>query len=254
MKSKKNIIELHEVRKQFEPNGRWVSDGINLKVKEGTTTCIIGASGEGKSVLLKQIIGLMKPTSGNIFLDGVDITKLAPEELELVYRKCSYVFQFAALLDSLTIFENVGLSLLEAGKTAEEIRPLVIEKLREVNLKEDILEKYPSEISGGMRKRVGIARALISNPKIILYDEPTSGLDPITTHVVHELMYNTHKKFNITAVVISHDVAIFKYVDNVAFLYQGKIEYCGDSKDIWESKDPYVYQFIRGLPEGPLTN
>lgn len=249
----KEMIELIELKKKFDASGRWVSDGINLIVPEGTTTVIIGASGEGKSVLLKQVMGLVKPTSGKIILDKIDITDLSEEELKPIYKKCAYVFQFAALLDSLTIFENIGLTLLEENiKEREEIKSLVIEKLLEVNLKEDILNKYPSEISGGMRKRVGIARALITNPKILLYDEPTSGLDPITTKVVHKLMKDTHKKFNITSIVISHDVDIFNYVDNVAFLYQGRIAYYGDSSTIWDSDNPYVYQFIRGLPSGPL--
>ena len=242
-----------DLRKQFEPKGRWVSDGININIEEGASLCLIGASGEGKSVLLKQIIGLIQPTSGSIIIDGQETINLEEEERFKLFKKCGYVFQFAALLDSLTIFENVGFSLLEEGKTKEEIKNNVIEKLKEVNLNEDVLEKYPSEISGGMRKRVGVARALINDPKILLYDEPTSGLDPITTRVVHELMHSTQKKFNITSIVISHDIDVFKYVDYVAFLYKGKVEYFGSSKTIWEADNPYVYQFIRGLSKGPLT-
>ena len=246
------MIKLVEVRKRFGDTQRWVTDGIDLVLPDGETTCIIGQSGEGKSVLLKQIIGLIKPTSGSIFIDGEDVTKMSDKELNKLFKKCGYVFQFAALLDSLTVFENVGLALLESSVPAGDVLAIVKEKLALVNLKPDILYKYPSELSGGMKKRVGLARTLISNPSIILYDEPTTGLDPITARVVHELMYNTQKRFNITSIIISHDVEIFKYVDNVALLHKGKIRFFGPAKTIWESTNPYIYQFIRGLPEGPI--
>jgi phospholipid/cholesterol/gamma-HCH transport system ATP-binding protein len=244
------MIKIVNLTKVF--NKQVVTNGLNLEIPSGKVTCIIGRSGEGKSVLLKQIIGLIKPTSGNIYIDGVDITALSEREHEKVYEQCGYVFQFAALLDSLTIFENVGITLLENGKTAEEVRPIVIKKLAEVNLTPDILDKYPSELSGGMRKRVGLARTLIRDPKIILYDEPTTGLDPITSRVVHELMASMQERFNLTSIVISHDLEIFKYVDYIALLHEGKIRYFGDAKTIWESTNPYIYQFIRGLPEGPI--
>ncbi len=169
-----------------------------------------------------------------------------------MFKKCGYVFQFAALLDSLNVFENVGITLLENGEPEEKVLPIVKEKLALVNLKEDILFKYPSELSGGMKKRVGFARTLISNPSIILYDEPTTGLDPITSRIVHELMFDMQRKLNITSVVISHDLEIFKYVDNVALLHEGQIQYFGPAKTIWECDNPYIYQFIRGLSEGPI--
>lgn len=245
------MIQLINLRKRF--GDKWVTKGINLTIPSGQMTCIIGRSGEGKSVLLKQIIGLIRPTSGQILIDGNDITKLRSFELqEKVFKKCGYVFQFAALLDSLNVFENVGITLLENGEPEEKVLPIVKEKLALVNLKEDILFKYPSELSGGMKKRVGFARTLISNPSIILYDEPTTGLDPITARIVHELMFDMQRKLNITSVVISHDLEIFKYVDNVALLHEGQIQYFGPAKTIWECDNPYVYQFIRGLPEGPI--
>ncbi len=244
------MIKIENLIKVF--NKQVVTNGLNLEIPEGKITCIIGRSGEGKSVLLKQIIGLIKPTSGRIYIDGVEITQLSASEHEKVYEKCGYVFQFAALLDSLTIFENVGISLLENGKPEEEVRPIVIKKLAEVNLNQDILDKYPSELSGGMRKRVGLARTLIRNPKIILYDEPTTGLDPITSRVVHELMASMQERFKLTSIVVSHDLEIFKYVDYIALLHEGQIRYFGDAKTIWESTNPYIYQFIRGLPEGPI--
>lgn len=247
-----SMIRLIEVRKRFGDDQRWVTDGINLDIPDGQMTCIIGQSGEGKSVLLKQIIGLIKPTSGSVIIDEQDVSKMTDRDLQVFFRKCGYVFQFAALLDSLNVFENIGLSLLEKGIPVSQVLPIVKEKLSLVNLKQDVLYKYPSELSGGMKKRVGLARTLVSNPSIILYDEPTTGLDPITSRVVHELMHNMQKQLNITSVIISHDVEIFKYVDNVALLHRGKIRFFGPAKTIWESTNPYIYQFIRGLAEGPI--
>lgn len=249
MKTKIKIIDL---KKRFTEDGRWISDGLNLDIPEGKTTCIIGQSGEGKSVLLKEIIGLITPTSGQVLVDGIDTVNLSAKDREENFKKFGYVFQFAALLDSLTVFENVGIVELEEGQDPQEVRKKVIEKLALVNLSEDIIDRYPSELSGGMKKRVGLARTLMSNPEIILYDEPTTGLDPITTRVIHELIADMQKKLSLTTVIISHDVEVFKYVDKVALLYQGKIIVDVDADTIWESQDPYIYQFIRGLIEGPI--
>lgn len=246
------MIKLIDVRKRFADDQRWVLDGVDLDIPPGEMTCIIGQSGEGKSILLKQIIGLIKPTSGTIIIDEQTVTTMTERELRGLFHKCGYVFQFAALLDSLTVFENIGLSLLEGGVSPAKVLPIVKEKMALVNLKADILDKYPSELSGGMKKRVGLARTLVSNPSIILYDEPTTGLDPITARVVHELMYDMQKRLSITSVIISHDVEIFKYVDNIALLHRGKIRFFGPAKTIWESTNPYIYQFIRGLAEGPI--
>lgn len=245
------MIQIIDLKKKF--GDRWVTNGVNLAIPEGQMTCIIGRSGEGKSVLLKQIIGLIKPTSGTIIIDGVTTTQLKGKQLQELFIKCGYVFQFAALLDSLTIFENVALPLSEHGMPLEKIIPLVEEKLALVNLGCDILNKYPSELSGGMRKRVGIARMLLNNPKIVLYDEPTTGLDPINTRIVHELMYTMQKNLGVTSLVISHDIEIFKYVDNVALLHEGQIKFFGKAEDLWQSDNPYIYQFIRGLPQGPIA-
>jgi ABC-type transport system involved in resistance to organic solvents, ATPase component len=244
------MIQLIHLKKTF--GERYITNDISLTIPEGQMTCIIGRSGEGKSVLLKQIIGLIPPTSGSVIIDGVDITQLSESEMEKTFQKCGYVFQFAALLDSLNVFENVGITLLEHGMSPEKVLPMVKEKLGLVNLTEEVLYKYPSELSGGMRKRVGLARTLVTNPSIILYDEPTTGLDPITSRIVHELMYEMQKKLSLTSIVISHDVEIFKYVDNVALLHEGTIKFFGSAKTIWESDNPYIYQFIRGLSEGPI--
>lgn len=244
------MIQLVNLKKNF--GNRWVTNGIDLTIPKGKITCIIGRSGEGKSVLLKQMIGLIKPTSGQVIIDGIDITQLNEKEMEPIFKKCGYVFQFAALLDSLNVLENVGLTLRENGVKKSVVLPIVQEKLALVNLQPDILYKYPSELSGGMRKRVGLARTLVSNPSIILYDEPTTGLDPITSRVVHELMFDMQKRLGVTSIVISHDVEIFKYVDYVALLYEGQIRYFGEANSIWQSDNPYIYQFIRGLTEGPI--
>ncbi len=244
------MITITNLRKKFHRN--WVLKGVNLTIPKGKMTCIVGRSGEGKSVLLKNIMGLMKPNSGTIEIDGKNPATLSESERKELYKKCGYVFQFAALLDSLTIFENVGLTLLEHGMPEEEVLPIVKEKLSLVSLGHEILYKYPSDLSGGMRKRVGIARTLVTNPSIILYDEPTTGLDPITAHIIHNLMKSMQKQFEVTSVIISHDTEVFKYVDYVALLHEGKIQFFGDAKTIWESDNPYIYQFIRGLTDGPI--
>ena len=247
------MIILKDLKKRFSEDGPFITDGVNLEIPSGKMTCIIGRSGEGKSVLLKQIIGLIRPTSGQVIIDDMDITKLSDKELTKVFKKMGYVFQFAALLDSLNVLENVGLPLLEKGMALKEVEVIVRQKLALVDLSADeTLHKYPSELSGGMKKRVGLARTLVTDPEIILYDEPTTGLDPITTRIIHELMASMQKKLKITSVVVSHDLEIFKYVDKVALLEDRKIQYFGDAATIWESNNPYVHQFIHGLSEGPI--
>lgn len=244
------MIRLVDLKKKF--GTRWVTDGVYLDIPEGKMTVIVGRSGEGKSVLLKQIIGLIEPTSGAVYVGDVNITELSKKDREAVFKEFGYVFQFAALLDSLNIFQNIGIKLLEEGVSEKDVAPLVNHQLALVNLSPDVLQKFPSELSGGMRKRVGLARTLMTQPKIILYDEPTTGLDPITSRVIHELMFSMQQQLNITSIIISHDVEIFKYADYVALLNGGKIQFFGEAKTIWESDNPYIYQFIRGLPEGPI--
>jgi len=244
------MIKLVNLKKKF--GDKWVSNGVNLTIPDHQMTVIIGRSGEGKSVLLKQMIGLLEPTEGQVLIDDVDIAHVNEEKLDIYYKQFGYVFQFAALLDSLNVYENIGITLLEHGESKDTVLPIVEDKLKLVNLTLDNLYKYPSELSGGMRKRVGLARTLVTNPKIILYDEPTTGLDPITSRVIHELMFDMQKRLNLTSVVVSHDVEIFKYADNVALLHEGQIKFFGDAKTIWESQNPYIYQFIRGLADGPI--
>jgi phospholipid/cholesterol/gamma-HCH transport system ATP-binding protein len=244
------MIKLIDLYKSF--GDKAITKGLELTVQDGEFLAIIGRSGEGKSVLLKQMIGLIQPDSGSVIIDNEDITKFSRKKRQDIFHKCGYVFQFAALLDSLNVLENVGITLLEDSADIETVRPLVIEKLKSVGLAEDVLDKFPDELSGGMKKRVGLARTLMLSPKILIYDEPTTGLDPITVRLIHELIQKTHTEQKLTSIVISHDVEVFKYATSVAMLHEGKIVYKGPSKTIWECDNPYIYQFIRGLPEGPI--
>jgi len=246
------IISLKKVCKAF--GSKRISRNLDLDVKQGEFLAIIGRSGEGKSVLLKQMIGLIKPDSGTVIVNGIDITKAeTEEERNKVFDVCGYVFQFAALLDSLNVFENIGITLLEQGVPAKKVLPLVKKKIEAVGLRKDVIFKAPSELSGGMKKRVGLARTLMRDPQVLIYDEPTTGLDPVSVRMIHELMKKTHLENNATTVVISHDPEIFKYADRVAMLHEGQILYSCDAATIWENKHPYIYQFIRGLEEGPIT-
>lgn len=246
------MIELINLKKSF--GAKIVTQDLSLKVETGEFLAIIGRSGEGKSVLLKQIIGLIEPDGGEIIINGLQLSKLHGRDKNKIFKECGYVFQFAALLDSLSVFENIALYHLENGVSIKDVRPLVIEKVKSVGLSVDILERFPDELSGGMKKRVGLARTLMMTPKILIYDEPTTGLDPITTRLIHELMKDTHLKFNTTTIVISHDVEIFKYASHVAMLHEGKIIFKGEAASIWDCQDPHIYQFIRGLAEGPIKH
>ncbi len=246
------IVQLINLFKAF--GSKVISKDLNLSVMEGEFLAIIGRSGEGKSVLLKQMIGLIKPDSGTVIVDGVDLTAIKdPRDQDKVFKSCGYVFQFAALLDSLTVFENVGITLLEQGISPKEVLPQVRDKLVTVGLDPAIVNRYPSELSGGMKKRVGLARTLMRSPKILIYDEPTTGLDPISVRMIHELMRTTHDANKTTTIVISHDPDVFNYADRVAMLHEGRILYIGNAKTIWEEKNPYIHQFIRGLSKGPIT-
>jgi phospholipid/cholesterol/gamma-HCH transport system ATP-binding protein len=248
------MIRIIDLKKQFPHSAHFITDGVNLDIPTGMSLCIIGLSGEGKSVLLKQIAGLIKPTAGKIILNNLDITALEGDDIQYIYDVCGYVFQFAALIDSLNIFDNIALPLIEKKVLSEEeIEETVYDLLEKVNLDKSILHKFPGNISGGMKKRVGLARTLTLNPSIILYDEPTSGLDPINTRIIHELMKKMQIERKITSIVVSHDLDIFNYVDLVAFLYKGKIHYCGPAHTIKEIEDPFIKQFIAGLSQGPIT-
>lgn len=246
------MIEIIALKKSF--GLKEVTKDLSLQINTGEFLAIIGRSGEGKSVLLKQIVGLINSDSGDIIINGLHLSAQQGKDRQKIFKECGYVFQFAALLDSISVFENIALYHLENGISAKEMRPLVVKKVKSVGLSVDVLDKFPDELSGGMKKRVGLARTLMMTPKILIYDEPTTGLDPITTRLIHELMKDTHIKFNTTTIVISHDIEIFKYATHVAMLHEGKIIFKGDAATIWESTDPYIHQFIRGLAEGPIQH
>lgn len=238
------IIQVKGVHKKFGDN--YVLQGIDLDIAHGTTQVILGGSGSGKSVLMKHIIGLLKPDEGQVIVDGEDIVPMPEQELARVRKKFGMVFQGAALFDSMTVYENVAFPLREHNKRAKEsdVRKLVHEKLAIVGLK-DIDDRFPDELSGGMRKRVGLARAIILEPKIVLYDEPTTGLDPITTDYVDEMILDAKKQLGVTSVVISHDIAsAFKVADQIAFLYQGKLVAKGPPKEMRTAEHPKVREFL----------
>ncbi len=220
--------------------------GIDLTCSAGETNVVIGGSGAGKTTLLRHLIGLEKPTSGRVEVDGEDIAPMSEFELNRVRRKFGMVFQYAALLDSLSVYENVAFPLREHTKKREsEIRRLVLEKLEMLGLSPRVLPLSPAEISGGMRKRVGLARALMLDPKIIVYDEPTSGLDPLTTRTVDEMIEQARRQFGVTNVVISHDMAsTFRIAHRVHVLIRGRIVQSGAPQELVRSDDPAVREFI----------
>ncbi|MFH1148171.1 MAG: ABC transporter ATP-binding protein [Pseudomonadota bacterium] len=241
------MIKLVDIHKSF--NGLKVLDGLSLDINIGEITVIIGRSGGGKSVLLKHIIGLIRPDSGHIFLDDVDIVTLREKDLFKVRRRFGMLFQDGALFDSMTVGENVAFPLVEHTKLSRiEIAEIVAKKLADVRLS-GIEDKYPSELSGGMRKRVGLARAIALDPEIILFDEPTTGLDPVTTAAIDELILDIKTRLNLTCIVISHDIkSTFKIAGKIAMLYQGKIMEEGSPEAFSDSSNPVVRSFIEGLP------
>jgi len=245
------MISLRNLHKSF--GSQKVLDGLDLDIPDGKITAIIGPSGEGKSVLLKHLIGLLEPDSGMVEVDGESILNLRRSELNRIREKFGMLFQNVALFDSMTVFENVAFPLQEkTSLSKEEIRNRVLAALEDVGLK-NIENKFPDELSGGMKKRVGMARAVVLNPKIILFDEPTTGLDPIIKRAIHQLIKDTHAKFGFTAVIVSHEIPdIFDVAQNVAMLFRGKILQHGTPDDIINSTDPAIRQFISGSLDGPI--
>lgn len=243
-----DIINLH---KSF--NQKQVLCGVNLHVERGETMVVIGGSGSGKSVLIKHVIGLLVPDEGSVVVDGVDIARLSEHDRNEFRKKFGMLFQGAALFDSLTVWENVGFGLMQhRGLPKEKIREIARNKLEMVGLKgvEDLM---PSELSGGMRKRVGLARAIAMEPEIILYDEPTTGLDPIMADAINDLIVEMKKKLHVTAIAITHDmVSAYKIGDRIAMLYEGKILEVGTPGEIRKSENPVVHQFITGSSVGPI--
>ena len=245
------MIILEGLSKSF--NGVKVLDNLNIEFGDKQITVVIGRSGGGKSVMLKHIIGLMKPDSGKVLIGGIDINALKKKELNEIRKKFGMVFQDGALLDSLTVFENTAFPLRRHLKLSEkEIKDRVFSVLEDVGLKGQD-KKMPSEISGGMRKRVGVARALILNPEIMLFDEPTTGLDSVMSDVINNLIISMHNKFKFTGIIISHDISgAFKTGDIIAMLYDGRIIESGTPEEFKNSANPVVKQFITGSMEGPI--
>jgi len=237
------MIQMMDVRKSF--GAQEVLRGVNLSIFEGKTTVIVGESGQGKSLIIKHILGLMKPTSGKILVEGKDINTISRKELKEIRADFGVLFQHAALFDSMTVFENVALPLRERTKASEaEIRNKVAEMLALMDL-DGSGEKYPAQISGGMRKRVGLARALVLNPKIVFFDEPTTGLDIAKSNEIYRVFFRTQTKLGYTSVIVSHDVPkIFKLADYVALLYNGVIQDCISPEDFQTSENPVIREFV----------
>ncbi len=233
--------------------GKWVHKDVNLEILRGETMLVIGGSGSGKSVLFKNIVGLLKPNDGSIRIDGVDITKISDRQMDQVRKKFGVLFQGAALFDSLSVQENVAFALKrETDLSDKAIQDIVRDKLGQVGLF-GVEEMMPSDLSGGMQKRVGLARAIAMNPEIILYDEPTTGLDPITADVINDLILQLQEELKVTSLVVTHDmVSAFKVGDRMALLNDGRIIAVGTPDEMRESEDPYVRQFITGTSEGPM--
>ncbi|MBI3324999.1 MAG: ABC transporter ATP-binding protein [Candidatus Omnitrophica bacterium] len=245
------MIEIKDLVKSFGEH--LVLNRVKLTIKTGETMVIIGRSGGGKSVLLKHIIGLMKPDSGAVLIDDVDITHLSGRPLDEIRKKFGMLFQGAALFDSMSVEENVGFALREhADMDPQSIRKRVQECLALVGL-QGIEELHPAELSGGMRKRVGLARAVAMNPEIILYDEPTTGVDPIMGDVINELIIALRDRLKVTSVMVTHDMrSAYKVADRIAMLYNGAIIEVGTPDEIKKSASPVVQQFIQGLGTGPI--
>ena len=246
------MIRLVDIHKSFGEN--LVLRGVNLSIKKGESVVVIGGSGSGKSVLLKHIIGLLIPDKGKVFIDSTELSSLSEDGLNEIRKKFGMLFQSSALFDSMKVWENVGFGLKRhTGMSDRDIKEVAVEKLRMVGLV-GVENVMPSELSGGMRKRVGLARAIAMEPEIILYDEPTTGLDPIMADAINELILEMRERLNITSVAITHDMtSAYKIADTIAMLYNGLIIASGSSDEIKGTSDPFVRQFIEGRAVGPIT-
>jgi len=245
------VIEFKGIRKAFGP--KHVLKGIDLTIPTGEVFFLIGSSGAGKSVLIKHLIGLLKPDAGSIILDGHDVSTLAGEDLYRVRKLCAMVFQHATLFDSMTCAENVALPLRKHhGLSTREALAQALPRLAQVHMA-DYADRYPGELGDGMRKRVAIARALTVDPRYVLFDEPTTSLDPVSARRVDRLIRELSDKLGVTSIVVSHDLAsIFSIADRVAMLYQGNLRMVGTPAEFRVAADPIVRQFVEGRAEGPM--
>lgn len=247
-------IRLSGVRKTFAGGKKVVLDHVDLEVGHGESVVIIGGSGTGKSVTIKCMLGLLKPDSGSITIDGKEVTTMSASDREDINRQVGMLFQAAALFDSLPVWENVAFGLLARKQcTRADARDIAVEKLRLVGLAPDVLDLSPAELSGGMQKRVGLARAIATDPEIIFFDEPTTGLDPIMADVINNLIVHVNQTVGATAVTITHDMASARKIgDRIAMLYDGRIIWAGPTDAIDHSDNAYVDQFIHGRADGPI--
>ncbi len=245
------IISIRDLYKRFGPQE--VLTGVDLDIASCESLVILGRSGCGKSVLLKHVTGLISPDHGAIMFQGEDITRFSRGKLFDMRKHFGMLFQGAALFDSMTVGENVGLPLVKHGdKSNEEIREIVLEKLKLIGLT-DVFDSYPSELSGGMKKRVGLARAIVMEPQVVLYDEPTTGLDPIMADVINNLIRDLQHELDITSVIVTHDInSAYRTGDRMTMLHEGKIIYSGTPEEIKETDNEIVRQFIEGRAEGPV--
>ncbi len=245
------MIEIRGLKKRL--GTRQVLDGVDLDIKTGETLVVLGPSGTGKSVLLKHIVGLMDADAGSIQVDGEEIVGRRESELNVVRRRFGMLFQGSALFDSMSVGENVAFALRQHKRwTEEQITQRVAERLEWVGLK-NIENSKPSSLSGGMRKRVGLARAIVMDPQFMLYDEPTTGLDPITADVIDLLIRNLQERLNVTSLVVTHDLgSAFKVANRMAMLYQGKVVFSGTADEARHTDNPYLKQFMDGSSDGPI--
>jgi phospholipid/cholesterol/gamma-HCH transport system ATP-binding protein len=239
-----DIVVIQDVHKSF--GQAEVLKGVSMVCRRGETTCVVGGSGAGKTTLLRLIVALEKPESGKIFIDGEDIVPMGERELNEVRKKCGMVYQYAALLDSISVLDNVAFPLVEHTKLRRsEIRQRVLAKLQALGLDESVLDKFPAQLSGGMRKRVGVARALMLDPPILVYDEPTSGLDPLTSRTVDDMIDETRGRFGVTSIVITHDIAsCFRIADQVLLLERGRIVADGTPAELARGASEEARNFI----------
>lgn len=246
------LLELKEVHKSFGP--KQVLKGVNLDVAPGKSLVVLGGSGSGKSVMLKNALGLMTPNAGQILFDGDDVTHDQGKTREAMRARIGMLFQSAALFDSLTVWENIAFRLLNSdGLKRKDAKERAIETLKQVRLGSDVADLTPAEISGGMQKRVGLARAIVSKPELIFFDEPTTGLDPITADAINDLIVEQTKALGAAAISITHDMASArKIADEIAMLFEGKIIWRGPASEIDNSGNAYVDQFVHGRAEGPI--
>jgi phospholipid/cholesterol/gamma-HCH transport system ATP-binding protein len=248
------VIRVENLKKSF--GSRNVLDGVSLNIRHGESYVIVGGSGSGKSILIKCILGLVKPNSGTIEIDGRNTRHLPQKEMFKILLKCGVLYQGGALFDSLNVIENISFGLIYGyGKSNKEANKIALEKLELVDIGKEFAKAYPAELSGGMKKRVALARAIATDPNIIFFDEPTTGLDPVTSRTINELIVRCTKEMGISALSITHDINSLKYIsDRVGLLYHGKIIWEGVNSELTTTDNPYIRQFVDGTSSGSLSH